>query len=72
MVRPSTRVRWKCHNCAVMGRDHERVCYRCKHHRCEQCTRHVPRTLKSPAVVDDSEEEGVRGIGERLGRVGLR
>lgn len=62
-----THVRWECHSCKAMFKDHEKTCGSCQHQLCDQCKRHPPKRVKPPP-----DEAVVKSLEERLAKVNLK
>ncbi|KAL9116918.1 MAG: hypothetical protein Q9187_006552 [Circinaria calcarea] len=61
-----TRIRWECHSCKVMFKDHEKTCGSCQHRLCDQCKRHPPKRVKL-----QPDEGVVKSMEEKLAKVNL-
>ncbi len=51
-------VRWTCEKCSTMFKDLEKICGKCGHERCNECTRQPPKKEEGldPAAVERIEK----------------
>lgn len=61
-----TRVRWTCHACQTVFKDHEKICGSCSHERCNECGRQPPKKVRAPL-----DEAAVQSISEKMKSVQL-
>ncbi|EEP75809.1 conserved hypothetical protein [Uncinocarpus reesii 1704] len=59
--KPRRRIRWTCHSCSTMFPCGVKICPKCEHERCTDCTRDPPKKIKP-----EPDPELLRRVEEKL------